>query len=122
MEEDEKMIFLAKRLGDITVDDIAAMLPVFLLVCGAICLISFIIIKKKDAENDDLPVRSAVGKIVDKDQPVPNAVTFVGWLMFETEDGERVRVSIKSGHDYLVGDKGKMTWQGSRFISFERMQ
>lgn len=111
---------LAKKLGDITADDIAEMFPLFIIICAAICVICVIIIKAKDKENDNKPVKTAMAKIIDKDQPVPNAVTIVGWLLFETTDGERVRVSIKAGHDYVIGDYGKLTWQGSRLIDFSR--
>lgn len=116
------MLLLSKRLGDITTNDLAAMMPYFFIGCIVICLICFFIVKSKDAENDEKPIRTAIAKIIDRDQPQPNSVTIVGWLMFETEDGERVRVSIKAGHNYVVGDEGKLTWQGSRFISFERIQ
>lgn len=113
-------MFLAKRLGDITANDIAEMLPMFFLICIAICVICVIIIKTKDSQNNDKPIRTARAKIIDKDQPAPNTVTIIGWLLFETEEGERVRVSIKAGHDFVVGDCGKLTWQGTRYIEFIR--
>ena len=114
------MLFLDTRLGDITVEDIAGMIPFFLIGCVVICVISALIIKKKDSENNVLPIRSMNAKIVDKDQPAPNAVTLVGWILFETEDGNRVRVSCKESGNYVIGDQGYLTWRGSRMISFER--
>lgn len=114
------MLLLSGRVGDITVKDMASVLPLFFIICGVICLICVLVIKAKNAESNDKPVRTAVAKIVDKDQPAANAVTIIGWLLFETEEGERVRVSVKAGHDFLIGDVGDLTWQGTRLISFTR--
>lgn len=114
------MMFLAKRLGDITANDIAEMLPMFFLICIAICVICFILIKAKDSQNNDKPIRIARARIIDKDQPTSNAVTIIGWLLFETDEGERVKISIKAGHNFVVGDCGKLTWQGTRLINFIR--
>ena len=44
-------------------------------------------------------------------------------VTFETEDGRRITLTIKSqGHyNYLVeGDEGILTYEGKRFVNFER--
>ena len=114
------MIFLAKRIGDVTFEDIAEALPMFMLIMAAIFVICIIIIKKKDSENDELPIKGANATIVDMQRVDSNTIAIVTWTMFETSDGIRVRLSTRANNTYVIGDKGYLRWQGTRLISFER--
>ena len=49
-----------------------------------------------------------------------NTIAVVTWTLFETSDGNRVRLSGKANNTYVIGDKGYLKWQGTRLISFER--
>ena len=44
------------------------------------------------------------------------------WLVYYSEDGDRMELSIPTqDYGYLVeGDHGKLTFQGTRYLSFER--
>lgn len=114
------MIFLAKRIGDITDEDIVEALPMFMLIMAAIFVICIITIKKKDSANDALPIRGANATIVDMQKVDSNTIAIITWTMFETSDGTRVRLSTRANNTYVIGDKGYLRWQGTRLISFER--
>lgn len=114
------MLFLSKRLGDITVNDIAEITPFVVLGLAVVCGICLMIIKIKEAENNALPINGMVATIIDMQQVASNTVAFAIWVMFETEDGTRVRVSCNANENYVVGDKGYLKWQGTRLISFDR--
>lgn len=111
-------MFLAKRLGDITTDDIAEMIPFALIIMVAISIISIIIVKSKDAENDSKPIQEMMATIIDKQQVAATQVAITIWVIFEADDGTRVRVSCKASENYVVGDRGYLKWQGNRLISF----
>ena len=113
------MMFLT-RLGDVTTDDVADMLPMLFAIMIGICVICFIVIKVKDSENNSKPVLGMKAKIIDKMREEPGTVAFVIWVMFETADGNRVKLSCSAKNDYVVGDTGFLRWQGTRLISFER--
>ncbi|MBR2889157.1 MAG: DUF2500 domain-containing protein [Oscillospiraceae bacterium] len=114
------MMYLAKKIGDITIEEIAEILPFVFLGMLAVCGICLLIIKMKDKENDKLPVLEMAARVIDKQQVASNEIAFVIWIMFETEDGTRVRLSCKAQENYLVGDKGILRWQGTRLLSFDR--
>lgn len=44
------------------------------------------------------------------------------YVTFEVESGDRIELELR-GHEYgllLEGDKGKLTFQGTRYLGFER--
>lgn len=78
--------------------------------------------KSREASDNAQPVRSAKAKIIEKQQLPPNAIVFPStliWFLFETEDGQRVRLNAKAQCGLVVGDTGYLTWQGSRVRNFE---
>ena len=45
------------------------------------------------------------------------------YVTFEVESGDRMELELQ-GHEYgllVEGDKGKLTFQGTRYLGFERM-
>lgn len=45
------------------------------------------------------------------------------YVTFEVESGDRMELELR-GHEYgllVEGDKGKLTFQGTRYLGFERM-
>ena len=45
------------------------------------------------------------------------------YVTFEVESGDRMELQMQ-GHEYgllIEGDKGRLTFQGTRYLSFERM-
>lgn len=105
---------------DISIDDLVIGFGV-LLGLFFISLIVFLAIRKKqNDENNAQPIQRMMAKIVDKQKLDPGTIAFETWTLFETEIGARVRLVGKANNDYVVGDQGELTWQGSRLISFER--
>lgn len=120
------MLFLAKRLGDITIDDIAEMLPFFLVVMIGVGIIFMIIIKSKQKEEEErnasYPICRMNAKIVDKMQLAPNTMMSVSqmWILFELTDGRRLKLTTRASNEWIVGDTGYLTWQGTSMIRFGR--
>ena len=114
------MVILAKRLSDLTTGDILFFAMVMMIACAVFCVIAGILKKREDEKNSYLPVRGMQATIIDVPQLQQNTIAFQVPIMFETSEGNRVRLLCKANHDYLVGDTGYLQWQGSRFISFER--
>ena len=114
------MILLAKRLGDITIDDVL----LFLLCFGIVGIISWIVVIKKhrdtERENDAQPIQGMVAKIVDMENLDTNTYASRMWVLFEGNDGNRVRIYCPVKNDFIIGDKGFVKWQGNKMLSFER--
>lgn len=115
------MLLLATRLGDITVEDILGMGFPILIGLGIVAAIFYaVIVSKQNAINDAQPIQVATATVIDKQQVSPNAIAIDVWLLFETNDGRRVRLVCSAKNEIVVGDKGQMRWQGTRLISFTR--
>lgn len=114
------MIFLATRLGDITVEEI---LTIFFPLCITLGLLSIFVLRfikrKDDEENIIQPIKGAVTRVVDVKQG-----DIFGqaeeWVVFEAESGERIRLLCKADENFVVGDKGYLQWRGNRLLSFKR--
>lgn len=76
--------------------------------------------QKQSADNKAKPVEKAMAKLIEKPS-LPNgaipSLTYIP-LLFEVENGQRVRLSVKATTTYVVGDAGELVWQGTNLISF----
>ena len=95
-----------------------------LAICGAaigLWVVYGIIRKKQNADNNAQPLKEEYAKVVDKQQLNSGSI-IIGepWVLFELEDGKRVRLNAHPENSLVVGDKGKLTWQGNRIKGFER--
>ena len=80
--------------------------------------------EKKTYGGDDASVekREARATIVDKSTET-NLFTqngVVNHVVFEFEDGSRVSLAVRDAQTMVVGDKGILSYQGKRFVSFIR--
>ena len=114
------MMFLARKLGDLTLEDMGGMLLMLLGVMIVICVICAAVIKSKEAENNSKPILTVRAKIIDKDKVNPGEIAFVIGVTFVTEDGNRMELSCSAKELLAVGDTGLLKCQGTRLISFER--
>ena len=115
------MLTLATRLGDITLEEILLIGVPALLGTLAIFLLWYAAVKhRRDVENSAHPILVENAKVIDKHQGAPNTLAFEAWVLFETESGKRVRLFANPNDIYLVGDEGRLRWQGTRLIAFER--
>lgn len=114
------MLMLAKRLSDMTTDDVLNIALIVMFI-GLVSIVIMMIMKRKvDSENAAQPIRSVEATVIDMQKLEANAIAFEVWVMFEDTDGKRMRLMCKANHDFIVGDKGYATWQGSKLISFAR--
>ena len=116
------MLILAKKIGDITTDDIAGAIPLFLAICVGIMIISWAILKTKNKENAAMPVEGMLATIVDMPKMEANAIVIATWILIEFPNGNRKRLSCKGNHNFVVGDYGYAKWQGTKLVSFERIK
>ena len=80
-----------------------------------------IIKKKQDAEKAAQPIRKEYVTVVDKQQ-LDSGGIIIGepWVLFELENGSRVRLNAHPENSLVVGDAGILTWQGRKIKGFER--
>lgn len=77
--------------------------------------------KKQNDEDARQPVKTEHAKLVDMQQ-VPAGQIVIGEIpvMFELDDGQRIRLAAKAQNSLVVGDVGMLTWQGRKILKFER--
>lgn len=104
----------------------------FLLVFG---MIAFIIIQGlcRWNKNNNSPRLTVEAKIISKRSDIRRIRSGTNnmhshshtdyYVTFEVESGDRMELELQ-GHEYgllVEGDKGRLTFQGTRFLGFERM-
>ena len=80
-----------------------------------------LILRKNEAEIKSHPVLTKTAKLIDMQQ-VPAGQIVLGeiWVLFELQDGERLRLNANPQNNLMIGDVGILTWQGRRILSFKR--
>ena len=80
-----------------------------------------VLAKKRNDEDARQPVRTEHAKLVDMQQVAAGQIV-IGELpvMFELDDGQRIRLGAKAQNSLVVGDTGQLTWQGRKILKFER--
>jgi glycerophosphoryl diester phosphodiesterase len=109
-------------------DLIFGIFPIFfiLMFCFVFGMIISTVIKgaKQNRQNNNSPRITAEAEVVTKRTKVWGDHSHtVYFATFQFESGDRLELEIPHNQfGYLVeGDKGKLTFQGNRFMSFERM-
>lgn len=99
---------------------VATIIAMFIIV-AVLWIIVAVMKKKEDDENNAQPVMTRKAKLVDKQQVAAGDIV-IGeiWTLFELEDGERIRLDAKPQNNLVIGDSGRLTWQGKRILRFER--
>lgn len=80
-----------------------------LIVVGILYLI---VVGGQKISDSRYPVKSKTAKVLYKED---NGV----YVLFETEDGERLRLRVKAQNKLLNGDMGILTWQGGAVVNFQ---
>lgn len=97
----------------------------FILAMGVVMVFLWIIVfalrSHEKAKNNSQPVKTNTAKLIDMQQ-VPAGQIVIGeiWVMFELDNGERIRLKANPKNSLVVGDKGILTWQGTNILKFER--
>ena len=102
--------------------------PLFFLVFfGIFCVILFRSLKQWNKNNHSprLTVEvTVVGRRNHRSSGGPNTSAHTSYyITFQVESGDRMELHVPA-HEYgyiIEGDKGKLTFQGTRFLSFERV-
>lgn len=102
----------------------------FILIFAVFFIVFFLIIKQWN-HNHKSPRLSVKAKIVDKRQEFDNhhhqnnhtinAIYY--YVTFEVESGDRIELNVDF-HSFgmlITGDEGTLTFQGTRYLGFERM-
>jgi hypothetical protein len=120
-------------MSDFMFDSISVIFPVFFLLVAAIILISIIKGIGEWSNNNKQPVLTVEAHIVSKRSHTSHHVhnnnngiqhrdQTTYYVTFEVESGDRMEFHI-SGKEYGLlaeRDKGRLTFQGTRYLGFER--
>lgn len=80
-----------------------------------------IIARKKESEINKHPIKKQKAKLVDMQRIAAGEIVLGEiWVLFETQDGRRLRLNANSKNQLVVGDVGMLTWQGTKIHKFER--
>ena len=102
-------------------------IPVYLYILFALAVLSVIwclkVIIQKNAENDAKPILTIPVRLIKKKQYYHGHGRSTFSLFFLTENEELLEFDMRSSFEwdfYNEGDLGNLTYQGFRFIKFER--
>lgn len=97
-------------------------LLVFALIFG--CIVMTLVQKSRESrKNNNSPRVTSQSEVVTKRTQVRGDHAHTTYFAtFQFESGDRLELEVPSSHfGYLVeGDKGKLTFQGTRFLDFQR--
>lgn len=108
---------------DISIDDIMMFLAVLIGVAIVVWIFVGIVFAAKKAEEDQKPIETGVAVLMEKQQSTNSLTAAIENVpaIFELEDGRRVKLTLEANSTLVIGDRGEMTWQGSKLIKFERI-
>jgi len=98
----------------------------FVIFALVICLFAASVVKsvKKDIRNDNAPRLTVHARVTGKRQETRGSrmVSTDYFATFEVESGDRMELEIEGEAFGLLaeGDEGTLTFQGTRYVSFER--
>ncbi len=118
------MLFLDKlyRFDELTLEDINLGIGILFGVVVFVWILVAIIKIVMKVENNSHPVQRAKAKVIEKQQLPPDTILSINnmWILFELEEGERLKLTAKALNSLVVGDVGMLTWRGNQIISFDR--
>lgn len=108
----------------------SAIFPLMFLLVFGMVIVSLIRELKQWNKNNHSPKLTVEAKIVEKRSDFRRRRNSNGhhtsrtlyFVTFEVESGDRMELQLE-GHEYgllVEGDKGKLTFQGTRYLGFER--
>lgn len=102
-------------------ENIFLIIVVMFVAAGILGAVAKYLEKQQEAENKTQPINSGIAKIVDM-QKIETGVIIIGepWILFELDNGTRIRLNAKPQNNLVVGDIGMLTWQGRKILKFER--
>ncbi len=102
-------------------------LPIYLYILGALWIAALLfclrLIVRKNAENDEKPILTVPVRLIKKKDLYLGDHHHRFLLFFLTENEELLEFNMQSQFEwdwYNEGDLGNLTYQGFRFIKFER--
>ena len=99
---------------------------IFLLSLGGFAVVMAVVLSKRNAQNrqnEASPVLTVDASVVAKRMQVYGDHAYTAYFAtFEVPSGDRMELTV-SGQDYgylVEQDRGRLTFQGDRFLKFER--
>lgn len=112
---------MSSFIRDISLEDIFMFFAIWFALLIILAVAVIIIKKKRDAEDKAQPVRRKNARIIDMQRfDAGEIVIGEPWVLFELENGSRVKLNAKQKNHLMVGDVGLLTWQGRKILKFER--
>ncbi len=106
---------------ELSIENIFFFMAIMLGIAVIMWTIVAVITKKNEHENNAQPIKSETVKLVDMQQ-VNNGLTNTVRAIFELQDGQRMALMVNPQNTLVVGDIGKLTWQGNKILKFERTE
>lgn len=105
------------------------LIPLLIIFClGFFIAIPFITSKKEKetfgSEDTTIEMKQELATIVEKNKET-NYLTKsieIDHIVFEFEDGNRINLAVKDASTMVVGDRGTLSYQGKKFVSFDRIR
>lgn len=116
------MHYYIQRLSiDITADEAMLFLESMIAIAVIMCVILLVLRKKNERENAKKPVLTVGATLIDKQQIQPGQIPIGGiWVVFELENGDRVKLIADMRNSLMIGDTGTLTYQGNKILGFDR--
>ncbi len=93
---------------------------------GLAILIALVLIMRQSAKNDAEPIRTVPVKLAKKREEYVSSLRGYGYsysILFLTDSDEILEIHMPTKFDWDMlneGDRGNLTYQGTRYIKFER--
>jgi hypothetical protein len=98
------------------------LLVFFLVVLFVLIILHMVRVFQEERQIRQQPVLSIPARIITKYSSGRDKSSFVYYVVFEFETGERRQLKVEDGHRYSTlteGDQGLLTYQGDRCYSFQ---
>ena len=108
---------------DISLEDVMIFLAVLLGLMIVVFVFLGIVLSANKAEEERKPIENGIAVLMEKQQSTNSLTAAIDNIpaIFELEDGRRIKLSLEANSTLVIGDRGEITWQGSKVIKFQRI-
>lgn len=108
---------------DISLEDVMIFLAVLLGLMIVVFVFLGIVLSANKAEEERKPIENGIAVLMEKQQSTNSLTAAIDNIpaIFELEDGRRIKLSLEANSTLVIGDRGEITWQGSKLIKFQRI-
>lgn len=108
---------------DISLEDVMFFLAVLIGLMIVVFVFLGIVLSANKAEEEQKPIENGIAVLMEKQQSTNSLTAAIDNIpaIFELEDGRRIKLSLEANSTLVIGDRGEITWQGSKLIKFQRI-